>query len=433
VALSKVAVVGFPNAGKSTLINRLSGTREAVVHATAGITRDRKEIEADWNGRAFTLIDTGGVDAADESELAREVRRQARAALGEAAVIVFVVDAAAGAGPGDDELARELRAASTPVVLAANKIDDGRQVANAAELWRLGLGEPVAVSGEHGLGTGDLLDRIVGLLAATRDPDAVEATRLAVIGRPNVGKSSLVNRLLGEERVIVADFAGTTRDSIDTAIELDGRPVILVDTAGLRRRTKVAGTVDYYAQLRSEQAAERAQVAIVLCDGNEGVTTEDMRVADLAMRKRCATVLALNKWDLGGGDLEDATARVGNRLRQRPRLLAVSAQSGRGLRRLVAEALALADRAGERIRTPALNRFLSDLQAVRQPPQSHGRRLKLYYMAQFEVSPPRFAIQVNDRRLITRDYAYFVENRLREAFELEGVPLVIDFKTSGDR
>jgi len=433
VALSKVAVVGFPNAGKSTLINRLSGTREAVVHATAGITRDRKEIEADWNGRAFTLIDTGGVDAADESELAREVRSQARAALGEAAVIVFVVDAAAGAGPGDDELARELRAASTPVVLAANKIDDGRQVANAAELWRLGLGEPVAVSGEHGLGTGDLLDRIVGLLAATRDPDAVQATRLAVIGRPNVGKSSLVNRLLGEERVIVADFAGTTRDSIDTAIELDGRPVILVDTAGLRRRTKVAGTVDYYAQLRSEQAAERAQVAIVLCDGNEGVTTEDMRVADLAMRKRCATVLALNKWDLGGGDLEDATARVGNRLRQRPRLLAVSAQSGRGLRRLVAEALALADRAGERIRTPALNRLLSDLQAVRQPPQSHGRRLKMYYMAQFEVSPPRFAIQVNDRRLITRDYAYFVENRLREAFELEGVPLVIDFKTSGDR
>ena len=433
MALSKVAVVGFPNAGKSTLINRLSGTREAVVHATAGITRDRKEIEADWNGRAFTLIDTGGVDAADESELAREVRRQARAALGEAAVIVFVVDAAAGAGPGDDELARELRAASTPVVLAANKIDDGRQVANAAELWRLGLGEPVAVSGEHGLGTGDLLDRIVGLLATTRGPDAVQATRLAVIGRPNVGKSSLVNRLLGEERVIVADFAGTTRDSIDTAIELDGRPVILVDTAGLRRRTKVAGTVDYYAQLRSEQAAERAQVAIVLCDGNEGVTTEDMRVADLAMRKRCATVLALNKWDLGGGDLEDATARVGNRLRQRPRLLAVSAQSGRGLRRLVAEALALADRAGERIRTPALNRLLSDLQAVRQPPQSHGRRLKMYYMAQFEVSPPRFAIQVNDRRLITRDYAYFVENRLREAFELEGVPLVIDFKTSGDR
>jgi len=359
------------------------------------------------------------------------VQRQARAALGEAAVIVFVVDAAAGAGPGDDELARELRAASTHVVLAANKIDDGRQTANAAELWRLGLGEPVAVSGEHGLGTGDLLDRIVDLLAASPDPDEVDVTRLAVIGRPNVGKSSLVNRLLGEERVIVADFAGTTRDSIDTAIELDGRPVILVDTAGLRRRTKVAGTVDYYAQLRSERAAERAQVAIVLCDGNDGVTTEDMRVADLAMRKRCATVLALNKWDLGGGDLEDATSRVGNRLRQRPRLLAVSAQSGRGLRRLVAEALALADRAGERIPTPALNRFLSDLQSIRQPPQSHGRRLRMYYMAQFEVSPPRFAIQVNDRKLITRDYAYFVENRLRDAWGLEGVPLVIDFKTSG--
>lgn len=431
MALPKIAVVGFPNAGKSTLVNRLSGTRETVVHATSGVTRDRKEVEADWNGRSFTLVDTGGVDAADASQLAVEVQRQARAALAEADVALLVVDAAAGLRPGDAELARELQGATVPVVLAANKIDDGRQIANAAELWQLGLGEPTPVSAEHGTGTGDLLDRIVELLADVPETEATEPTRLAVIGRPNVGKSSLVNRLLGEERVIVAPIAGTTRDSIDTEIELDGRPVILVDTAGLRRRTKVAGTVDYYAQLRSERAAERADVAIVLCDGNEGVTTEDMRVADLAMRKRCATVLALNKWDLGGGDLEDATARVQKRLRQRPRLLAVSAHSGRGLRRLVAEALSIADRSGERLPTPALNRFLSDVAAQRQPPQSHGRRLRMYYMAQFEVSPPRFAIQVNDRKLITRDYAYFVENQLRERFGLEGVPLVIDFKTSG--
>jgi GTP-binding protein len=442
MALPKVAVVGFPNAGKSTLVNRLSATREAVVHATSGVTRDRKEVEADWNGRSFMLVDTGGVDGAQHSELADEVRRQARTALAEADVALLVVDAAAGLRPGDAELAHELRGASVPVVVAANKIDDSRQIAGAAELWQLGLGEPVAVSAEHGTGTGDLLDRLVELFAEAPATEAATPTRLAVIGRPNVGKSSLVNRLLGQERVIVAPIAGTTRDAIDTEIVVpaagppdaahpEGRRVVLVDTAGLRRRTKVAGTVDYYAQLRSERAAERADVAIVLCDGNEGVTTEDMRVADLAMRKRCATVLALNKWDLGGGDLEDATARARHRLRQRPRLLAVSARSGRGLRRLLAEALALADRASQRLSTPALNRFLSDVQAQRQPPQSHGRRLRMYYMAQFEVSPPRFAIQVNDRALITRDYAYYVENQLRERLGLEGVPLVIDFKTSG--
>jgi GTP-binding protein len=220
--------------------------------------------------------------------------------------------------------------------------------------------------------------------------------------------------------------------------------VVLVDTAGLRRRTKVAGTVDYYAQLRSERAAERADVAIVVCDALEGVTSEDMRIAELAMKTRCATVVALNKWDLRGEradaesavlppDLDDATARVAHKLRQRPRVLAVSAKSGRGLRRLVASALDLADRAGERIRTPELNRFLADLQAAREPPAVRGRRLKLYYMTQFETSPPRFSIQVNDRSLVKRDYAYFLENRLRERYGLEGVPLVIDLRTSGSR
>jgi GTP-binding protein len=229
----------------------------------------------------------------------------------------------------------------------------------------------------------------------------------------------------------VADIAGTTRDSIDTRIEFDGRPVTLIDTAGLRRRTKVAGTVDYYAQLRSEHAAERADVAIVLCDATQGITSEDFRIADLAMTTNCATVIALNKWDETDTDLEDARARVAKKLRQRPRLMAVSAKSGRGLRRLVAEALAIADRASERISTPELNRFLSDLQGMRQPPATRGRRLKMYYMAQFQTSPPRFAVQVNDRGLIKRDYAYFLENQLRDRFGLDGVPLVIDFKTSG--
>jgi GTP-binding protein len=427
-----VAVVGYPNVGKSTLVNRLSGTRAAVVHEQAGVTRDRKEIDADWNGLGFTLIDTGGVDLAGEHELSEEIRRQALVALEEADLAVLVVDARAGLRPGDAELARELRGGRVPVIVAANKVDDARHQGLAAEFYGLGLGDPIAVSATQGLGTGDLLDRMVERLPKG-EGDASDATRLAVIGRPNVGKSSLVNRLLGEERVIVTPQAGTTRDAIDTRIEFDGRPLTLIDTAGLRRRTKVAGTIDYYAQLRSEQAAERAEVAIVVCDASEGVTSEDLHVAELAMKKKCATVIALNKWDVTSTDLEDAKARVARKLRQRPQVLAVSALTGRGLKRLMAEALRVADSSSQWIQTAELNRFLGDLQATREPPAVRGKRLRMYYMAQFETGPPRFAVQVNDRARVTRDYAYFLENRLRDRYRLQGVPLVIDLKTSGGR
>jgi GTP-binding protein len=423
----KVAVVGYPNVGKSTLVNRLAGSREAVVHEQSGVTRDRKEVEADWNGLGFILVDTGGVDLEQPGGLAEAVRRQAQAAVAEADLALLVVDARAGLRPGDAELAQSLRGGAVPVIVAANKVDEAHHAGLAAEFYGLGLGDPVPVSATQGLGTGDLLDLVTARLPQVEEAED-ESTRLAVIGRPNVGKSSLVNRLLGEERVIVNPEAGTTRDAIDTRIEYEGRPVTLVDTAGLRRRGKVAGTVDYYAQLRSEQAAERAEVAIVVCDATDGVTSEDLRIAELAMQRKCATVIALSKWDLGGGDLEDAKARVARKLRQRPQVLAVSAKTGRGLKRLVSEALWLADRSAQWIQTAELNRFLSDVQAARQPPAKRGRRLRLYYMSQFETRPPRFAIQVNDRKLITRDYAFFIENRLRERYRLEGVPLVIDFK-----
>ena len=427
MTLPKVAVVGYPNVGKSTLVNRLAGGREAVVHEQSGVTRDRKEVEAEWNGRGFLLVDTGGVDLAEEDELARAVQSQARAALADADAALLVVDARAGLRPGDVEVAAELRSGDVPVTVAANKIDDPGQVAMASDFYSLGLGEPVAVSATQGLGTGDLLDRVTeGLAPREREPEA--ATRLAFIGRPNVGKSSLVNRLLGEDRVIVTPMAGTTRDSIDTRVEIEGRPVVLVDTAGLRRRTKVAGTVDYYAQLRSERAAERSDVAVLVCDADEGVTSEDLRVADMAMRNRCATVVALNKWDVTRTDLDEAAAKVRHRLRQRPRVIAVSAQSGRGLRRLTAEALDLAERSTGRIPTGELNRFLADLQSAREPPARHGKRLKLIYMTQFEQGPPRFSVQVNDRRIISRNYAYFLENSLRERYGMQGIPLVIDFK-----
>jgi GTP-binding protein len=398
----KVAVVGYPNVGKSTLVNRLAATRDAVVHAQPGVTRDRKEIAAEWNGRSFLLVDTGGVDRVDRGHLARAVQAQARQALAEASLVVLVVDSQAGLRPGDAELAAELRGAGTPVVVAANKVDDAAAMAGAAEFYALGLGDPLAVSATHGLGTGDLLDRITAGLEGAEGPDEEGGTRLAVIGRPNVGKSSLVNALLGEQRVIVAEAAGTTRDAIDTRIEWEGRPVTLVDTAGLRRRTKVAGSVDFYAQLRSERAAERSEVALVVCDSTDGVTSEDLRIAELAMQTDCATIVALNKWDLGrrGGpsrdvprddQLTDAAARVEAKLRQRPRVMAVSAKTTRGLPRLVAAALDLADRAASRVPTPELNRFLSDLQSIREPPAVRGRRLRMYYMAQYETSPPRFA------------------------------------------
>ena len=432
----KVAVVGYPNVGKSSLVNRLSGSREAVVHETSGVTRDRKEIETDWNGRTFALIDTGGVDLADGDELARSVQDQARAALADADVVVLVVDARAGLRPGDAELADLLRRASQPVLVAANKIDVVADMPAAAEFHRLGLGDPFPVSAGQGLGTGDLLDAIVERLPEPAgDDEGDEPVRLAVIGRPNVGKSSLVNRILGEERVIVSERAGTTRDAIDLPIEVDGRAVVLIDTAGLRRGSKVQESIEYYTTLRSRRAAERADVAIVVCDAADGVTAQDLRVAELAMQSGCATVLALNKWDLGPEvDLDHERARTASKLRLRPRVLTASAKTGRGVRRLLTEALALADRASVRIPTPELNRFLGEVAAARQPPARRGHRLKLLYGAQVGVSPPRFAISVNTRNRLTRDYAYFVENRLRDRYGFQGVPLIIDFvERRGDR
>jgi GTP-binding protein len=426
--LPTVAVVGFPNVGKSTLVNRLVGGNEAVTAPEPGVTRDRKRLATEWNGVSFELVDTGGIDLGDEAELARDVQAQARLAIAEAAAIVLVVDARAGLRAGDAELAKTLRGANVPVLVAVNKADRPDDYGATADFHALGLGDPFGVSATHGLGSGDLLDAIVAALGEpSSQSEEDDAVRVAVVGRPNVGKSSLVNAFLGSERVIVSDVAGTTRDAIDTELEVDGRRTILVDTAGLRRRSKVAGTVGYYAQLRSERAVERADVAIVVCDASEGVTAEDLRVAEMAMKAGCATLLALNKWDLTETDIDDARARVERKLRLRPAVITCSATRGRNVDSLLPRALQLADRAAERIPTPELNRFVADVVARTPPPSRRGRRLRLYYAAQVGESPPRIAIQVNDRKLITRDWAYHLENRMRETYELEGVPLIIDF------
>ncbi|MGO9248742.1 MAG: ribosome biogenesis GTPase Der [Solirubrobacteraceae bacterium] len=437
----KVAIVGYPNVGKSSLINRLTGTREAVVHERPGITRDRNELDCEWNGRRFALIDTGGVDFEDEDPLAGSIRDQARAGLADAQVAVLVVDARAGVRPGDEELADLLRRSPVPVIVAANKCDGVGDIPYASEFHRLGLGEPLAVSAAQGLGSGDLLDRIVELLPDADDEPDEDTVRLAVIGRPNVGKSSLVNRFLGEQRVIVSDVAGTTRDAIDTPLVVDGRRLTLIDTAGIRRQSKVSDSVEYYTSLRSQRAAERADVALVVCDARDGVTAQDQRIAELAMRAGCATALVLNKWDVYEGDesgLEHERARVAEKLRLRPRVLTASALTGRHVSRLLSEAIALGDRTAGRIPTPELNRFLAETVQARQPPVGTRRgagqhRLKLIYMAQIGERPPRFAIQINSRARVTRDYAYFLENRMRARYGMDGVPLIIDFVERGQR
>jgi len=434
----KIAVVGYPNVGKSSLVNRLTQSREAVVHERAGVTRDRKELTTEWNGRVLTLIDTGGVDLEDRDELAVLVQEQAKAALADADVALLVVDARGGLRPGDLEIADILRRGTLPVVVAANKIDSVRDLALTAEFQSLGFGDPIAVSAAQGLGTGDLLDELAALApeadAAAGDSDAPDPVRLAVIGRPNVGKSSLVNRFLGADRVIVSPRAGTTRDAVDLPFNYRDREFILIDTAGLRRQAKVGDSIEYYTALRSQRAAERADVALVVCDANEGITTQDLRIGELAMKSGCATALVLNKWDIATDvDLEHERARVHQKLRLRPRVLTVSALTGRHLERLLAESLALADRSRGRIPTPQLNNFLSEVVAARQPPAKQGHRLKLIFMTQTEEGPPRFSIQVNSRSRVTRDYAYFLENRLRERYRLEGIPLVIDFVERNQR
>jgi GTPase len=423
-----VAVVGFPNVGKSTLVNRLSATREAVVFETPGVTRDRKEVVAEWGGKRFILVDTGGVDVADSSPLTRQVAEQAERAVEEADLVLFVTDAKAGITPGDEEIAEILRRSHKPVVVVANKVDDPRRDVDALEFHALGLGDPVPVSALHGIGTGDLLDRIVAALPGEGPPEVgEEAIRVAILGRPNVGKSSLLNALLGQERVVVSEMPGTTRDSIDTVLRRGDSTFVLVDTAGLRRKRRQRQGIEYYSELRAVRAAERADVALVLVDASEGLVDQDLAVANIARTAGCSTFVVLSKWDITTIGIEDVRPRLQRTLRQRPPIAAVSATTGRGVARLLDRIEELYRKHTARIATAELNRFLEELRDERPGPSKDGRRLNLLYGTQTGARPPRFRLFVNDPGLITRDYGYWVENRLRDHFELAGVPVVIDF------
>ncbi len=432
--LGTVAIIGFPNVGKSTLVNRLTATRAAVVHETPGVTRDRKELVCEWRGRRFLLIDTGGVDVADPSPITRQIGDQARAAIEQADLVLFVVDGKAGITPGDEEIAGILRRARRPVIVVVNKADNPGSEAEALEFHALGLGDPVAVSALHGHGTGDLLDEVLnrldqtsarGRLALTRS--VAEAIRVAILGRPNVGKSSLVNALLGQERVIVSEVPGTTRDAIDTVLRRDETAFVLVDTAGLRRKRRHRQQVEYYSELRTIEAAERADVALVLVDASEGLVDQDVAIADVARRAQCSTIVVLSKWDVSEIRVEEVRPELQRRLRQRPPVIAVSAHTGRGIGRLLDAIEELFRKHTVRISTRDLNKALAELREARQPPARGSRRLNLLYMTQVHVRPPRFRVWANDPGLVTRDYGYWFENELRSRFGLEGAPVSIDF------
>ncbi len=432
--IGRVAVVGYPNVGKSTLVNRLTGSRQAIVHETPGVTRDRKELPCEWNGEQFMLIDTGGVDQGDPRPMARQIIEQVRLAIAEADLVLFVVDAAAGMSAADQELAELLRRERVPTILAANKVDNVRNESLALEFHALALGDPLPVSAHHGNNTGDLLDMVVDRLRELGTPfeeHASEIIRIAVLGRPNVGKSTLVNAMLGNDRVIVSDVAGTTRDAIDTRMQFDGREVVLVDTAGIRKKRRVKDSLEFYSEVRALQAAERADVALLVIDASQGVKDADLAIADQVRERACATMVVLSKWDINSVDLADVQDTIGKKLRQRPELVTTSGVTGRNINKLMERVVELHGRYSQRVPTGELNRFIRDMKSDFPSPMDKRskRRLNMLYATQFQSSPPRIRIFVNDRKLVQRSWAYGLENRIRERFGFEGCPLIIDFMT----
>lgn len=436
-----IAIVGRPNVGKSLLFNRLIGQRLSIVEDTPGVTRDRIYGESDWNGRAFTVVDTGGIEPNTDNEILAFMREQAQIAIDNATVIVFLTDIRTGMTASDEDVAEMLRKSGKPVVLAVNKVDTvGVTNPDVYEFYNLGLGEPIPVSAVHGHGTGDLLDACLSHFPPeTADDDAPDAIRVAVIGKPNAGKSSLVNRILGEERVIVSDVAGTTRDAIDTPYTSeDGNNYIFIDTAGIRRKSKIEESVERYSVLRATMAVERADVCLILIDAAEGVTEQDTKVAGLAHDAGKASVIVVNKWDIvdkDGKTMERMTKDIRNELAYMPYapIVFLSAKTGQRVPKLFPAIREVWRQSGTRVTTGALNSVLADAQTRVQPPTDKGRRLKIYYMTQVGVYPPRFVAFCNDTKLFHFSYRRYLENCIRNTFGLDGTPLVLMVRQKRDK
>lgn len=435
-----VAIVGRPNVGKSMLFNKLTGQRTAIVEDTPGVTRDRIYGECDWNGRSFRLIDTGGIEPGTDSEMLQFMRRQAEIAIETADVIIMVVDVKTGMTAADQEVAAMLKKAHKPVALAVNKCDSvGAVNPDIYEFYGLGLGDPIEVSAIHGHGTGDLLDFCVEHFPSETDDEREELwIKVAIVGKPNVGKSSLVNRILGEERVIVSDVAGTTRDAIDSEFENEFGKYVLIDTAGMRRKSKVDDAIERFSNMRSISAIERADVCLIMIDANEGVTEQDTKIAGLAHEAGKASIIVVNKWDAVEKDsktMDKMVAEIRRDLAYMPYapILFISALTGQRVEKLFEMINFVAEQNAMRITTGMLNSVLEDATARVQPPTDKGRRLKIYYMTQIGVKPPHFVIFCNDARLFHFSYQRYLENQIRAVFGLEGTPIKITIRQKGDQ
>ena len=435
-----VAIVGRPNVGKSMLFNRLTGQRLSIVEDTPGVTRDRIYAPCEWNGRVFDMVDTGGIEPSTDSEILLFMREQAQIAIDNATVIVLVTDIRTGVTAADKDVANMLLRAKKPVVLAVNKADStGAEDPTLYEFYSLGLGDPIAVSAIHGHGTGDLLDECLRYFPPAEEDTAEDDTvKVAVIGKPNVGKSSLINHILGEKRLIVSDMAGTTRDAVDTLVENEFGRYTFIDTAGIRRKSKVEERVEKFSVMRAKLAIERADVCLILIDARDGVTEQDTKIAGLAHEAGKASIIVVNKWDLvekETGTLEKMRKDVMRDLSfmSYAPVLFISALTGQRIDRLFELVNFVNDQSSLRITTGMLNNVLADAQARVQPPTDKGRRLKIYYMTQTGIKPPNFVIFCNSKELFHFSYQRYIENQIRAVFGLEGTPIRIVIRQKGDK
>ncbi len=433
-----VAIVGRPNVGKSMLFNKLVGQRLSIVEDTPGVTRDRIYGETDWNGRTFTLVDTGGIEPRTDDQILSFMREQAQIAIDNATVIVFLTDVKTGVTAADQEVANMLLRCGKPIVLAVNKVDQGMSP-DVYEFYNLGLGDPIAVSAVHGHGTGDLLDACVAYFPPEdEEEEESDAIKVALIGRPNVGKSSLTNRILGQQRTIVSNVPGTTRDAIDSAFENDKGKYVFIDTAGMRKKAKVEEAIEKYSVLRATMAIDRADVCLILIDATEGVTEQDTKVAGLAHEAGKACIIVVNKWDLVEKDgktmdkMRQEVMRDLSYMTYAP-ILFLSALTGQRVDRLFDLINYVHEQASTRITTGMLNNVLADAQTRVQPPTDKGRRLKIYYMTQVGIRPPHFVVFCNDKKLFHFSYQRYLENCIRSTFGLEGTPIILSIREKGDK